>query len=232
VNDKYAYSVQASYKIGDQPVNAKFSVDDSSGHYLVSRAYVELDLSYTTHGLPITINGADAKANKVYLFPGTYQVATTAKYIDLGSGASFTVTTPSDYPSLRLQPTLTDDGQKVFKKKVTAAINSCIASRKLKGGCGLDLAPTTSNGYKLKDGTVSRALTSDAKAKIKRLKGELDYSNPTLAEASDFYASVDTHVDATKSGRTVKHSDIFGSGTSFGRPSIDMSDSDLTVDWE
>jgi hypothetical protein len=232
VNDKYVYSVQASYKIGDRAVNAKFSVDDSSGHYLLSRAYTELDLSYTTHGLPVTINGAEVKTDKVYLFPGTYQMATSAKYIDLGSGAAFTVQNPSDYPSIRLEPTLTSEGQKVFKEKVTAAINKCVASHRLKGGCGLDLASTTSNGYKLKDGTVDRKLTADAKAKIKKLKGELDYSNPTLAEASGFYASVDTSVDATKGGQSVKGTDVWGSGTSFDQPSIDMSDSSLTVEWD
>jgi hypothetical protein len=231
VTDKYAYEVDASYKLGDRPINAKFEIDDSSGHYLVGDGYAEVDLSYTAKGLPLTINGVTASADKVYLFPGSYELATTAKYITLGSGANFLVQQPNDYPDIQAKPALTPAGQKVFKQRVTAAINKCIASTKLKAGCGLDLASKTTNGYTVKDGTVHRSLTSDAKAQVRNLKAELDYESPTVAEASSFYASVDTSATLRK-GKQTGRADLWGSGTSFDTPQIDMSDRNLTVEWD
>jgi hypothetical protein len=232
VNDEYAYSVQASYKIGGKPVNAEYTVDDSSGNYQIQRGYLEMTL--TSNDLPITLNGVPVEADTIYLFPGSYEIASTQKYIELGSDASFVVQHPGDYEaSPQLEPTLSSEGQKVFKDKVNAAVAACVKSNKLKGGCGLDLAAKTGNGYKLKDGTVDRELRADTKAALKKLKAELDYQNPTLAKASGFYGSVETKVDATKGGQTYKNSEIlFGDGTSFGTPTIDFSEKDPTVEWD
>ncbi|HEY9294486.1 MAG TPA: hypothetical protein VIP98_24655, partial [Microlunatus sp.] len=200
MTDKYGGSVQASYKLGDEAVNATFSVLENGGKYVISRGYSEIDLGSQTNGLPVTLNGVKVEADNAYLFPGSYQLETSAKYIDLGDAASFVVKDPSDYPSMRLEPELDSDGQKMFKTKVTAAITQCVSSHKLKAGCGLDV-PASLSGYKIKDGSVQRSMDSSNKAKVKSLKGELDYSTPTLATADSFYASVSTKAAATKDGR-------------------------------
>ncbi|QGN33749.1 hypothetical protein [Microlunatus sp. Gsoil 973] len=230
VTDKYAYQVSASYKLGDRLVDAKFSIDDSSGHYLISDGYAEIDLSYTAEGLPLTINGVKVAADKVALFPGAYVLGTTADYITLGSGADFLVQQPNDYPRIEAKPSLTAAGQRVFKEKVATAINACLASKKLKAGCGLDL-PSSVDGYKFKEGTVKRTLNAESRWKIKGIKGELDYSAPTVAE-SDFYAYIETKVDGAKGGRTYRGLGYYGGANSFGSPKIDMSAKKLTVEWE
>lgn len=233
VTDKYAYEVDASYKLGDRPVNAKFDIDDSSGHYLIDQGYAELDLGDVSNGLPLTINGTKVSADKVYLFPGSYHVATTARYISLGSSADFLVQQPDDYPDVEPKPELTSQGQKVFKQKVTAAIQACLKSTKRNPGCGLSLAGKTDDGYTVKDGTVHRTLTADARAQIKTMKATLDYENPTVAEDEDFIAETNTSAVLTK-GNESHRADLisFGGGDAFGEPEIDMSDKKLVVRWE
>ena len=230
VTDKYAYEVSASYKLGDRPVNAKFEIDNSSGHFLIDQGYAELDLSDVANGLPLTLNGTKVSADKVYLFPGSYQLATTAKYISLGSSADFLVQQPDDYPDVEPKAELTAEGQKIFKQKVTAAADACIRSTKLKAGCGLDI-PSTLSGYKIKDGSAHRKADTDTKSKLKNLKAELDYSSPTVAEDENFFGSVTTTVQGVKHGHTFKL-DYFGDGESFGTPKIDMSSKSLTVEWD
>ncbi|GAB3921517.1 hypothetical protein GCM10011575_15760 [Microlunatus endophyticus] len=231
VTDKYAYEVSASYNLGDRPVNAKFEVDDSSGHYLLSDAYATVDLSVGTKGLPLTINGTKVAADKIYLLPGSYDLETTEKYISLGSSGKFLVQQPNDYPDIEPKPVLNSAGQAIFKKKVTEAIDACVRSTKLTAGCGLDV-PATVDGYKIKDGSVHRTLDADTKAKVKSLKGTLDYSSTTVAEDEDFYGDVNITVTGVKGGKTYKNLDYFGGGESFGTPKIDMSSSALTVEWE
>jgi len=230
VTDKYAYQVSASYKLGDRLINARFDIDDSSGHYLIGKGYAEVDLSYTAKGLPLTLNGVKVSADKVDLFPGAYELGTSAKYITLGSGGDFLVQQPSDYPTIEAKPALTSEGQRLVKRKVTAAVNTCVASKKLKAGCGLDLPPSV-DGYRFKDGTVKRTLGAGARSKLKSIKPELDYSTPTLAEV-DFYAYIDTLVDGVKGGRTYRGLAYYGGANSFGTPTVDLTAGQPTVEWE
>jgi len=232
VTDKYAFEVNASYKLGDRPVNAKFEIDDSSGHYLIDQGYAEIDLTDVASGLPLTVNGVKAAADKIYLFPGSYQLATTAQYISLGSGANFLVQQPDDYPDIQPKPQLTAAGQKIFQEKVKAAIDVCMKSTKLNGGCGLKMAKTTYEGYKIKDGTVHRTLTADARSQIKRLKATLDYMHPTVAEDQDFDAVINMSATvSTKSGVSSRGS-LTGPGDQFAWPEIDMSTKQLAVTWQ
>lgn len=231
VTDKYAYEVDASYKLGDRPVNAKFEIDDSSGHYLVDEGYAQIDLGDVANGLPLTINGTKVSADKVYLFPGSYQLATTANYITLGKSANFLVQQPNDYPDIEPKPELTSEGQKIFKQKVTAAIQTCMKSTKRSAGCGLNMPAKTMDGYTVKDGTIHRSLSAEARSKIKNLKASLDYENPTVAKDDDFYASINATATLTK-GKKSEKAELFGTGTSFGAPEIDMSDKKIVVRWQ
>lgn len=232
VTDQYAFEVDASYKLGSRPVNAKFDVDNSSGSYLVDQGYAEIDLGDLTNGLPLTVNGVKTSADKVDLFPGSYQLGTTAKYISLGSSANFLVQQPDDFPDIEPKPVLTAQGQAIFKQKVTAAIQACVRSMKLNPGCGLNTDPKTDDGDTVKENSVHRTLTADAKAQIKNMTATLDFDNPTVAEDEDFSAEVNTSAVLTK-GKVSRreHLIFFGDGNEFGEPELDMSRTTLVVHW-
>jgi hypothetical protein len=229
VTDEYAYSVQASYKMGDKAVNAEYRVDNSSGSWLMQDAYYELNVGSSSKGLPLTLNGQPVEADELYIFPGSYELDTTQEYLSLGDDASFMVQHPDDYEATpQIEVALDSSGQEMYSKKVNASAVKCLTSKKLKAGCGLDV-PAEDNGYKIKDGSVDRTADSTTKSELKNVQGRVGYDTPTVIELDGYLGSVDTTAKASKDGRstTVKFY-----GSSFGKPTIDLEDEDLAVVWE
>lgn len=226
-------TVSASYKVDGDSSHASFKVKESGGDYKLADAYAEVRMSSLSRmsGLTITINGEKVKStSKLDLFPGAYKIDTPNEYIDLGSKAEFTVTSPrSSSVSAYLRPDLNDKGQKLFTEKVKKAAKTCAASKKLKAGCGLDLPKKSSSGYKLQDGTVTRELDSSTKSRIKNLEGTIRSSEPTLVRARLSLGSVDTKVKGKKGSRTSMRRII---GSRFGTPTMDLTDSHHKISWD
>ena len=85
VNDEYAYKVDASYRLGKQEVNESFTVDKAGDRWKLTDTYTELDLSTRQEKtVPMIINGVNAKAGTVRLFPGAYQFTTGSSYLTWG----------------------------------------------------------------------------------------------------------------------------------------------------
>ena len=233
VQDSGSGDVTATYKIGGEPVTASYTAISSGDHYVLINPFISYTLTSRVNGLPLTINGQQVESRSNTLFPGTYEIATSAKYISLGEDASFTASSPDDYPDPQLDPQITSAGKKIFKQKVNSAVATCLKSKKLNGGCGLKLAGKTQNGYKLKDGTVKRKLSTSAKSQLRNMDVEVDSQSATVATVAYMSISVDTTFDATKAGHTYHGvSLLFGSGTTLGKPSIDMSTKDLKLEWD
>ena len=184
-------------------------------------------------GLALTVNGVALRDSEVTVFPGSYRIETSTRYIDLAGNTTVTVLSPSDYPEIDLQPELTSQGVKIFRAKVTTAARKCVASTKLNAGCGLELGKTLSDGTRLVEGSVHRSMPSATRSELRHLKPELDSSAPTVASGS-LTGSVDVYVDGKQDGRTIHQGKLFGygRGTQLGRPSIDMSADELVVEWD
>ena len=85
VTDKYAYSVAASYKIGSQSVNADIPVEEEGDVWKLREVAYDLTLTSTQNKtLPMLINGVQAEADKVAVFPGTYTFTTGLDNISYG----------------------------------------------------------------------------------------------------------------------------------------------------
>jgi hypothetical protein len=183
VDDEYAYSVAASYKIGTQAVNADIGVEQEGGVWKLREVAYDLPLSSVQNKtLPLLINGVKAEADKVAVFPGTYTFTTGLDTISYGKANTLTVTSVSDYPQgiSEIQPTLTNAGEKSFTKAVEKSIDACMKSKKLKNpNCPNN--PTRITGSQPDSGTIKWSYDSDA---LDNLKIRLDYANPAIAESN------------------------------------------------
>lgn len=230
-----ASRVTAFYKVAGQATVARFTTKKEDGGYLLDGAYAKITLRSVSQGshLPVTVNGAEVKDSNgtIYVFPGGYKMETPSEHIDLGSRSEFTVTNPEIFrPSVFLRPELNAKGQRRFKQKVEKATSACLASKKLKAGCGLDLPKTTRSGSKLREGTVSRKSDSSTLGRIKNIEARLNPRDPTVAVSRSYLGNVETEVEGTRSdGRAGK---IRITGTRFGKPSMDFADPHAKIQWD
>ncbi|MCL2467837.1 MAG: hypothetical protein FWF02_04450 [Micrococcales bacterium] len=68
---------------------------------------------------------------------------------------------------LSLDPgTLTDEGVDAFRSAVRPAVDTCLASRMLAAGCGLDVAPVLADGTVVDEGSLTRTLAPGTEARI------------------------------------------------------------------
>lgn len=232
IDEYMAYAdVDVSYTLGDTEVSQTYTVEDldADGTWTVRDLLADYYLYDTYDGLEILLNGAQVTSEEFELFPGAYEFTTSTTYFTLDGTTTFEITEPylTDVPSF--EPALTDDGVTVFRTAVSDAVDACVSSKKLKTGCGLSMDKKLSDGTVLKDGTIERTLTSDAKQTIKTMEPTLSYGNWTLAQG-EYIGGVDVVAVGTQDGQAVKGDVIFP--PTLGRPSIDMTDPDLEVIWD
>lgn len=179
--------ISASYRLGGTAVTASYDVvdPDGSGTYLLA-APSQLSLGPRFQGLAMTVNGVAVTGSQVAVFPGTYTLGVTTSDYTIAGGAPFAVggTEPTDVPA-SVAPALDDAGVKVYREAVAASVQTCISSRKLASGCGLDLSATLSDGTKLYDDTVYRVLPTDTQAALASVVPTLDPNNPAIAVSGD-----------------------------------------------
>ncbi|MCW2802136.1 MAG: hypothetical protein JWN06_353 [Propionibacteriaceae bacterium] len=182
VTDQNTYSVQASYKIGDQPVTESFSVNRVGGNWKLTKPFAELNIDYARRKtLPMRLNGVPVKNDRVRLFPGSYAFTTGSKYVDYGSDNVLLLKTSSEYPIAKgVKPSLTETGSKAFLKSARAGISKCLDQQKLvPSGCpfGIRLLP----GQKIDESTISWKL---AESPWDHVVVGLDAEKPALARAA------------------------------------------------
>lgn len=184
VDDEYAYSVDASYKLGSQAVNASFSVEKDGDSWKLREVAYDLDLgSRRNKTLPMIINGVTVESNTIALFPGSYEFTTGSKRIDYGKSNVLVVESPADYPRgiSEIQPTLTSAGEKAFTDALETSIKTCMKSKDLKNKNCPNNVTKISGSVTPKEGTFSWSWDKGA---LDNLKVRLDYDNPAVASAS------------------------------------------------
>jgi hypothetical protein len=182
VTDEYAYSVDASYKIGGQAVSDKYSVKKVGDSWKVRDSVAELNLTSTrSKTLPMLINKVPVKTDKIRIFPGSYAFTSGNKYVDYGKENILVLESPSDYPSSsEIEPTLTAAGTSAFEAAVRAKVKTCLTPG--------DLTPTgCPNG--VREASYQKVDKSSIKWKLDgdpttTMKPRLDYENPAVVKAS------------------------------------------------
>ncbi len=222
VSDKYTYSVAASYKIGSQSVNADFPVEEDGDAWKLREVAYDLTLSSTQNKtLPMLINGVQADADKVAVFPGTYTFTTGLDNISYGKSNKLIVKSVSDYPEgmSDIQPTVTSAGEKAFTKAVKASLDKCMDSKKIKNAnCPNTFDRIT--GSQPDNGTLEWSYDKDA---LDNMEIRLDYTNPAIAESN---VSLGIKANAECDGNPCRL-------TSYGNPdpSANMTKDPLKIIW-
>ncbi|HEX8343772.1 MAG TPA: hypothetical protein VF657_03360 [Actinoplanes sp.] len=182
VTDENAYSLDASYRLGDQPVNESFNVKKAGSTWKVDEGFAEVNLtSLRKKTLPMVINKVPVTTDKIRLFPGSYVFTSGNANIDYGQENVLLVESPSAYPrTTGIEPTLTAAGIKAFDAAIVTKLQTCTPRGTLKPA-GCPNAVRVASYQKVDTETVQWELDSDPTA---NLKPRLDYENPAIAEAS------------------------------------------------
>ena len=225
VNDEYAYSVDASYKLGSQAVNTSFTVEKEGDAWKLREVAYDLDLgSQRSKTLPMVVNGVSVATDSILLFPCSYEFTTGSKNVGYGKSNVLAVQSPSDYPRglAEIQPTLTSAGEKEFTSALENSLEKCMKSKKMENpGCPNSFDRTS--GPKPKDGTFKWSYDKDA---LDNLKVDLVYSNPAVAEA---YVSLGLEAIADcENGGTCTYTPTFGNR----KPTANLTKDPVKISWK
>ncbi|MFS0734312.1 hypothetical protein ABC304_01380 [Microbacterium sp. 1P10UB] len=222
--------VRVSYVLGGRPVTAAYDVTDIDGDAVWTIADVpEVQLGSRLAGLPVLLAGVPFTNGTIDAFPGTYPATMGGDVYTVAADATVTVTGPQEATvGPDVVPSLTDAGVQAYRTAVASAVNTCLASRALASGCGLDLPPTLSDGTTLYDGTVFRTLTPEAQAGLAAVVPELDPTQSALAE-SGMIGAVAAAANCTQ-GQANGECDIVDAPALTGA-TVDLTQSTPAVTW-
>ncbi len=226
------FDVPVSYKLGDQAVTDTYKITTYSGSKLISGT-ANLSMPYSAKGLDTTVNGVKPTSDYPEVFPGSYQFGTTQKYFTFGDSATVLVKNSDDTSSSSssITPTLDAEGTKIFREKIVAAADACLASKALNAGCGLDVPAVISSGKtQVRDGSLTRTMKAEARSQLENVEPRLGSSRAVVVSAKGSLGSVDIAAECN-SGSGWSPCTIWGFGLGFDTPSIDFSKPDLTVTW-
>jgi hypothetical protein len=225
--------VVVDYTVGDERTTSTISAndyDDDGTYELTVGLEHSQNVPASLTGLAPTLNGQEVEPEEqVMLLPGTYEFAIDHELFDLDGATSFTdVSSESrvDWPDVELS----DDGQKQFRKAVQSSVDSCVKEKTLKAGCGMgDLSDASTDGWTIKDDTVSRSIPESTQRTIEKMEATPGSDEPTYVTGSRV-GTVDTKVECTKGGQKGTCELILGGG--MGIPSVDLADDEHPVTWE
>lgn len=227
----YTADVEVTYTLGSETVSETYSSirDTQTDTWKLALGAPRVSsLQDRYPGLDLRLNGIDVPDGDFALFPGSYALTTTTKYLTMTEG-EFDVTEQYSVDIGSPLAEVSPMGEKAFRSAVSKAVDACVASRNLKAGCGLELPSSLSDGTKMRGGTIDRSLSSNARSTLRTLTATSDRTNPTLV-TGERIGSVSTEGECTKAGQSGRCTVTFG--PSLGRPSVDITDSTLTVEWD
>ncbi len=182
VTDEYTYSVDASYKMGDESVSDKYNVKKVGDSWKVQDTFAELNLTYArAKTLPMLVNTVAVKTDKIRVFPGSYSFTSGNTYVSYGDDSTLLLKSPSEYPSMSdIKPTLSAAGENAFVGSIKTQVTACVKQKKLApAGCPFGIK--AASYQKFDENTVSWKLDDGA---FDNIKPRLNYENPAIVEAS------------------------------------------------
>lgn len=218
-----AFLVQATYSLGDTKVNEQFSVTHESGDWRLRDSYATASFTKARHdGISMMINGEEVKTDKVYLFPGTYEVTTDNTYITYGTENTLVVKSTEDYVStFGLNLDLSPTGRTAAKAAVRNVLDTCVVSKlTAPPNCPWKVLPAS--GTTFVPGTVVWKYVKDPLVDV---KFRLDYDDPTSASAS-FTADLRVDAQGMNNGSRVA---LYRNLYEFVKASIDLKKSPMVA---
>lgn len=172
-------SVQATYRLGDQPVTATFLATRVGSQWRLPQ--VALTIRRTT--LPwvaLTIDGQPVTADYLQLFPGSYVVGSSDDRIEINH-PTLLVTSPGARPDTgAMSIGLSTKGRAAVHTAAQRALRSCLKKRSLSpAGCGFGVR--LRSGYRANTATIRWTITKGANG-MTTFEPTLDPSTPYVAE--------------------------------------------------
>jgi len=144
--------ITATYKMGDQAVEAHFTVQKYGRDWLLDAGYLSLGIgAAVAKGVPLALNGVElGTMEKVYLFPGVYEFTSLDVMLAMDNG-KFTIGYAESQPTIDMGFSLSKEGIDRIRTAAKAKLDWCLAQKALKpAGCGFGFTGA-------QNGTVSAA---------------------------------------------------------------------------
>lgn len=159
------YDVSVTYKVGDISASDNYKVNPKNGKLATGLP------SLNFHPLKrsdITVNGEVIKgsANILKVFPGSYVVASTNKYLEIDENTVVLTNSRDKVPSSSLKPKASQAGIDLFREKVVSEAKACLASKAIDPGCGIAIK---SKRVTVVEGSVTRTQNSENTSKLENV---------------------------------------------------------------
>ena len=213
-------TIEASYTLDGQAVVAHYTVQKYGKYWRLDWGFLPLTLtSLTNSGVPLSLDNVPLTTDKIYLFPGVYDLTSRNPMLNL-SEPSLTVEYPEKNPSFSESFALSDDAVSRIRTAAKAQLDACLASQELNpAGCGFGFAGT-------KVGTVDPATITwslpDGAPDITTITPQLDSGSFTMATAS-FQLTANFH------GVSTDKLHLYNDTSSFSQVQADFTDPDQIV---
>ena len=227
------FNVTVTYQIGGQSTSDKLYVAVDKGQATLYSATAALGLS-DMQGLVVTVNGTPAASKRPQLFPGSYRVVLDSAYLTFTDQPVLVPNSKSSLYRYDLGLKVSDAGVAMFREKVIAQAQACLASTAIDPGCGAALPAVLDNGEQLRDGTISRTQGAEARAQMQDVTPKPGEHLITVITASGATMGKLSIIADCNQGGTWQRCELqgHGNGMYFGDPSINLNDPNLTVQWD
>ena len=221
------FDVPIKYRLGTDLVVGSITVSVKDTPLVTTTPGV---LKLDRVGIPVTVNGIKPTSDRPAIFPGTYALASTQSYFALGSNNSLLVRGLDEVPSIPdMHPQLTPEGQQTFRAKVAAAVETCMASTVLQGGCGIDIPETLKDGTHIRENSIVRSLPAETRSTMENVTGQPDSARPSLVRATEELGKITIAAECNPGSGWGK---CTITGGELGQPTVDFSTPALTVGWD
>ncbi|MFZ2166111.1 MAG: hypothetical protein WAV45_11670, partial [Propionibacteriaceae bacterium] len=217
-------TVTATYKVAGKAVTTSFrTVKDSQGLWKIQNVTSEISLANLPTGLDVKLNGDDLpKQSTILVMPGTYEFASTNKYVGLGDSSKVVITdTRGAFGSVNLKPTLTTEGAAATLAAAKKSFDDCIAQKTVQPPNCPNWLNVRANQV-IDDSTVVWTVTDDP------WSGVTPALDPADARQADADVTFNTHLKLKlkQDGRsgTVEQDNTF-------HATVKIKLSDLSVTW-
>ncbi len=229
----YSVPVTVEYTIGGEQVSGQFEAVDfeRDGSWTLGRGTIDIYVGDDFSGLNPTVNGVAIDSDTITVFPGVVELAIDNANYALTGTTTTIVSDPDDYSAeFDADVALSDAGLTTFRGAVNDAVTTCIASKSLVAGCGIDLPDVLSDGTKIIDGTVTRTLRAETQATLANLEPEEIFGDPTQVRAP-YLGGLDVTADCEVNGQRQTGCTFLFLPT-LGSPLVDMTTEPPVVRWD
>ncbi|MBW8762506.1 MAG: hypothetical protein JF592_07955 [Microbacterium sp.] len=222
--------VAVTFTIGDTKVDRTFDVNPSydGTELTIVDGLVSFSGLYGFEGLGLTVNGAEAPTDSVYVFPGTYQLAVGPEQFAIEGESTLVVASDDDTEALyEVKPILSEAGTTSFRELVKASFAECLAMKTLDTPCGMNTSTMSQDGYTPVDGTVTRTIDAENQSKLDNLEAYV--SERAIVTTYDYWGA-DITLQASNGSSTEPFEVLFGGEVL--TPKVDFSAEMPSVVWE